>query len=206
MVEKSNNSKSRERILIKIINLFVISIILVYLSGYFKTRYYDWLPTIPFVYPDNKAEAAKVAHLTSVSNIDVEKQYYINLFIKSDRRVSDAFKEIVPLSVATLDNIIMSPHVLFVILLLKYIINRARPIQIDATINQQKSISARTPAFPSGHCIQAYYLAKTLSREYPDHSQQLYKLAEDCAKARVYAGLHYPSDNEFGKWIALNIL
>lgn len=100
----------------------------------------------------------------------------------------------------------MSPHVLFVILLLKYIINRARPIQIDPTINVQHSISARTPAFPSGHCIQAYYLAKTLSREYPDNSQQLYKLAEDCAKARVYAGLHYPSDNEFGKWIALNIL
>ena len=102
---------------------------------------------------------------------------------------------------------IFYPVAAFIItLLLKTIFNRARPKQIYTGLNIQTSISANTPAYPSGHCIQAYYLAKRLSIMYPNRSDEFYKLAEDCALARVYAGLHYPSDNDFGKYIAINIL
>lgn len=73
-------------------------------------------------------------------------------------------------------------------------------------MENKKSQTANTPAYPSGHCIQAYYLAKYLSSVYPDRSDEFFKLAEDCALSRAYAGLHYPSDNEFGKYFALNIL
>jgi membrane-associated phospholipid phosphatase len=89
---------------------------------------------------------------------------------------------------------------------LKTIFNRARPLQIDTGLHVQHSISANTPAFPAGHSIQAYYLAKYLSKIYPERTQKLYRLAEDCALARVYAGLHYPSDNQFGKYIGLHII
>ena len=182
------------------IQLVIIVVIVIYFTGYMRERYYPWMPTIP-VYPDNTIEAAEVANLVNKGD-----QYYINLFLKTDRSVSDAFKEIVNIDIETLDNMIMSPQVLFVIMGLKIIINRARPHQIDKRLNIQHSISSHTPAYPSGHCIQAYYLAKHLSLQYPERTNELYKLAEDCATARVYAGLHYPSDNQFGKWIALNIL
>ena len=108
--------------------------------------------------------------------------------------------------VSEIDKIVLSPHLIIITLLLKTIFNRARPKQIYTSLNTQTSISANTPAYPSGHCIQAYYLAKRLSIMYPNRSDEFYKLAEDCALARVYAGLHYPSDNDFGKYIASKIL
>ena len=101
---------------------------------------------------------------------------------------------------------IHTPYLIFITLSLKTIINRARPKQVNPELDIQQSFTANTPAYPSGHCIQAYYLAKRLSEIFPDKNEILFKLAEDCALARVYAGLHYPSDNDFGKYISLNIL
>ena len=73
---------------------------------------------------------------------------------------------------------------------LKYMINRARPHQVS-DITPIPSKPQIHPAYPSGHAYQAYYLAKRLGNKYPDRKTQLESLAEDCAMARVYAGLHY---------------
>lgn len=82
-------------------------------------------------------------------------------------------------------------------IIFKYLFNRARPKQIDKSVNIFNSISANTPAFPSGHSMQGLYLAKKLSKKYPEKQELFYKLADDCGKARIYAGLHYPSDLTF---------
>ena len=79
------------------------------------------------------------------------------------------------------------------------IINRARPQQINRKLDVLASKTASTPSYPSGHAFQAYYLAQVLSSRYPEKAEMFSKIAEDCALARVYAGLHYPSDNEFSK-------
>ena len=183
-------------------NILVGIIILFYISGYLRQRYFTLIPTIP-IYPDNNIEVLEVKRLTHERN-----RYYLDLFKKTDRSVTDAFIELVDrdITIADLDNIALSPHLISITLVLKTIFNRARPLQIDNGLNVQYSISANTPAFPSGHCIQAYYLAKYLSKIYPERTQKLYRLAEDCALARVYAGLHYPSDNQFGKYIGLHII
>ena len=83
----------------------------------------------------------------------------------------------------------------------KNLFNRARPKQINQNLNVFYSVSANTPAFPSGHTCQAYYLAKKLSIKYPEKQQILFQLAEKCGQARIYAGLHYPSDHEFSKFL-----
>lgn len=183
-------------------NIIVGIIFLFYISGYLRERYFRIIPTIP-VYPDNNIEVLEVKRLTHEKN-----RYYLELFKKTDRSVTDAFIELVDrdITIADLDNITLSPHLISIMLVLKTIFNRARPVQIDTSLHVQYSISANTPAFPSGHCIQAYYLAKYLSKIYPERTQKLYRLAEDCALARVYAGLHYPSDNRFGKFIGLHII
>ena len=78
-------------------------------------------------------------------------------------------------------------------------INRARPYQIDSSINDLKSLTSHTPAYPAGHAFQGYYLARVLSIKYPDKKYLWEQTAERCDLVRVSAGLHYPSDGQFGK-------
>ena len=191
-----------DKILEKMLYIAIFFILVIYFRGYFMIRYIDIIPTIK-VYPDNDIEILVVNNIVEDNN-----QYYIDLFKKTDESVVYAFREIVDIDIDTekMMNIVLSPHLLLVTLLLKTTINRARPRQINPDLNIQKSLSANTPAYPSGHCIQAYYLAKQLSLEYPERSDEFFKLAEDCALSRVYAGLHFPSDNDFGRYISLNIL
>lgn len=156
-------------------------------------RYISILPTIP-LYPNNREEALIVKRYTeSVSS------YYQGLFQKTDRSVSDAFGERVSESIQELDQMIMGAQVVIPIYLTKYTINRARPAQINPEIRVLASKTADTPAYPSGHAFQAYYLAHVLSKRYPPQTAELWRLADECALSRVYAGLHYPSDNHFSK-------
>lgn len=184
----------------KIVNALILIILVIYLKGYFNIRYHNIIPTIT-IYPDNITEAKLVEELVNENN-----SYYIDLFKKTDDSVTNAFQEVVELSREKINDIVLSPHLIFITLFLKTLINRARPKQVINSLEIQKSKTANTPAYPSGHCIQAYYLAKKLSEMYPEKEDMLFKLAEDCALSRVYAGLHYHSDNEFGKYISLNIL
>lgn len=185
---------------IKPVNFILIVGLVIYFIGYFQLRYFQILPTIK-VYPDNDKEILIVNNFVNENN-----NYYLELFKETDETVVYAFEKVVDLSREKMNKYVLSHHLIFTTLLIKTIINRARPKQVNTNLNIQESFTANTPAYPSGHCIQAYYLAKKLAEIYPEKNEMLFKLAEDCAMARVYAGLHYPSDNEFGKYIALNIL
>ena len=162
-----------------------------------KYKYY--LPTIP-IYPDNEKEILIVQNYVNNRSFN-----HISLFQKTDLSIVFAFVDHVHESLLDLHSIITSTHILFLILFLKYIINRARPKQIDPELKSLKSITADTPAYPSGHAFQAYYLANYLSDIYPHKKELFESIAEDCAMARVYAGLHFPSDNQFSKQI-VNLL
>ena len=162
-----------------------------------KYKYY--LPTIP-IYPDNEKEILIVQNYVNNRSFN-----HISLFQKTDLSIVFAFVDHVNESLLDLHSIITSTHILFLILFLKYIINRARPKQIDPELKSLKSITADTPAYPSGHAFQAYYLSKYLSDIYPHKKELFESIAEDCAMARVYAGLHFPSDNQFSKQI-VNLL
>ena len=177
----------------KVRHLLLLYVIVLLLS---PERYIYFYPTIP-VYPDNSQESLVVQRYTE-SIIP----YYRDLFTLTDPSVSYAFSQIVPKSVKELDEIILQPNVRFPILFFKYTINRCRPKKMIPELHVLKSETADTPAYPSGHAYQAYVLAKRLSENYPDNpdkQETLWKLADDCALARVYAGLHYPSDNNFSK-------
>ena len=73
--------------------------------------------------------------------------------------------------------------------------NRPRPFQINKKIKPLVSKTASTPSYPSGHAFQSYLIAKHLSRKYPLHTFNFYSIANRVGRARVGAGLHYPSDN-----------
>lgn len=173
------------------IYLLIISIYLI--TGLASNRYHKNYPTL-ILYPNNEKEVKQVKQY--VVNRDTEMYNFIKL---TDRSCSSAFVNYVNEDIETLDN--YTQKLVPLIIFLKNLFNRARPQQIDPNIDKYPSISASNPAFPSGHSAQAQYLAKILSKKYPEKKQQLYNIADKCGKARIYAGLHYPSDHEFAKFI-----
>jgi hypothetical protein len=93
---------------------------------------------------------------------------------------------------------------------LKYHYQRVRPTQLafyyNAPLYPYWSVTASTPSYPSGHCFQAKVYCEVLGNMYPKYYQSLQQLAEDIAVSRMYLGVHYPSDIEFGKYCAELVL
>jgi membrane-associated phospholipid phosphatase len=93
---------------------------------------------------------------------------------------------------------------------LKYSYQRIRPNQLAYMLQMRlypyKSNFSDTPSYPSGHTIQAKVYCEVLSNKYPQYHHQLISLADDIANSRLYMGVHYPSDNKFGKYVSDLIL
>ena len=172
----------------KIIYIITIYIICIHIlpAGYIRI-----LPSIP-IYPDNMKEAIEVKEF-----IKNRTKKDIKFFHLTNKSVVYAFLPYVNISYKALEKIELS--VVPTILFYKYLINRARPDQIDKTIIALDKSTARTPAYPAGHAYQAYFIAKNLSKKYPEKREILNKIALDCDLTRVKAGLHYPSDGRFAR-------
>ena len=187
MTKNKNTNNSNYNIII-----FVLLIcILVYL--YTLPRYIAFLPTLP-IYPDSSQEATVVKNITQNRVPDL-----ITLFYKTDDSVADAFIHILQQDKASIETVMS--RVNWLTLFLKYTINRPRPVQIDKSIDVLLSKTGNTPAYPSGHSCQAFYIAKYYSRLYPEKKSALYTIAEQCGQARIQAGIHYPSDHVFSEWL-----
>jgi hypothetical protein len=159
-------------------------------------RYHMWYPTIP-VYPDNNKEIDYMVK----EYISKRTQNDIDLFNLTDASPVDAFKsKITEEQYKKLHEIVESEEVRGKIMLHKRIFNRARPAQIaPEKLNALKSMTGDNPSYPSGHAYQSFYTAKLLSKWEPARKREWDEIAERTAFIRVYMGVHYPSDVEFGR-------
>jgi hypothetical protein len=124
-------------------------------------------------------------------------QVIITLFKQKSIDVEALSKEIVE----DIENLIFK---------LKYHYNRPRPNQLanyyKLRLFPYKSFSDDTPSFPSGHTVQAYVILNVIANKYPIHYTYCKEIIDDIAYSRIYMGLHYPSDNDFGKLVGKEIL
>lgn len=190
---------------------FMITYIIVLLVQ--PTRYYWWYPSfnlsIPGVgkaFPDSRIEINIVLSEYIMKRMPSD----IAFFRITDMNPAAAFTNVIKpdeMTMEEMDKIMTSSRVMFVTKMLKWIYNRARPAQIAPELINEKngtllhSDSAATPAYPSGHAIQTYYLAKILARRFPAKTQAVMEIATKCANIRIMAGHHYPSDRDFGWWV-----
>ena len=148
-------------------------------------------------YPDSLKESKEVLkkmknpdkdyfHLTDESPRYAFHQYLDSKDLEYDKK---ELKKIVQDSIPVIDS-------------LKKYHNRPRPAQVNSQIKAFNSRTAKTPAYPSGHALQSYLIAKHLSKKYPLRTYQFYSIADRIANARVSYGLHYPSDNSYAKELA----
>lgn len=84
--------------------------------------------------------------------------------------------------------------------------NRARPSQLDPRIAPAIDVPGH-PAYPSGHSTQMHLVAHCLSSVIPGSRTReiVMAFADDVAKNRERAGLHYPSDSQAGVSLAAQI-
>ena len=172
--------------------LLIIYIILIILS---QKRYIIYYPTIP-IYKNNNNESNIVKKLS-----DNRTQEDIDFFYLTNRSIIYAYLPYVKESKNELLSITESKKIYNILLFLKYLINRARPYQINDKINYIYTNTGLTPSYPAGHALQAYYLTSILEKRYPEKKKLFNDLAEKCNDCRIKAGIHYPSDGEFSKYL-----
>ena len=198
---KKQVSTLRSKWLIKI---FLIVVIILYFLVLLlqPKRYYTWYPTIP-IYPDNNKEIDFMVN----EYINQKTQDDIDFFYLTDDNPINAFKSKISEELyKNLSRIVTSRKVVSKIIFCKIIFNRARPMQVaPKKINAPKSMTANTPAYPSGHAYQSYYAAKLLSRLEPARKKEWDEIAERAAYIRVYMGIHYPSDVRYAKLLVDNL-
>ena len=159
----------------------------------YQDKYNFYYPTLP-IYPNNYQEVELVKNM-----INERDDKDIDDFKKTDITISSLFDEHTEESSKELREIVTQDKIIFLLNSFKNVINRARPYQIDPMINNVRSLTSHTPAYPAGHAFQAYYLARILTIKYPEKKVLWDQIAERCDIVRVKAGLHYPSDGQFSK-------
>jgi len=89
---------------------------------------------------------------------------------------------------------------------LKNKINRIRPFQLAYYLGKELlpliHSDANSAAYPSGHGLDSFSLARYFSLKYPENTDDFEEFANRIAISREYVGVHYPSDNEISKKIS----
>ena len=160
--------------------------------------YLQFLPHAVQFYPSSSEEADEVVVMSGGRSEGEEK-----LFVQTDESVVYGFDDILEEPGDEISSVAGSVNP--AILIMKLLVNRPRPYQVAPNINHVLlgSATAATPAFPSGHSTQAYYVALHYAQIHPTKRESLMQRADDIGMSRVKAGLHYPSDHKAGRKLAL---
>jgi membrane-associated phospholipid phosphatase len=72
-----------------------------------------------------------------------------------------------------------------------------RPQKLDPTVVYIIPVP-KHPSYPSGHATESTVVARILSHFFPQDSHSWENLGQICRNSRIWAGIHYPIDNEAG--------
>ena len=98
-----------------------------------------------------------------------------------------------------------------IVLQLKLHYNRPRPQKLSkvltffrqANFNVYPLKTAETPSYPSGHATEGRFVSLYLADKVPfEHKGNIKKIGDDIGNSRQIAGVHYPTDTEFGHQLA----
>jgi acid phosphatase (class A) len=82
---------------------------------------------------------------------------------------------------------------------------RMRPYNADKTLHPVCAVTDAPTSYPSSHALVGYLEAFTLVEMVPDRREAILDRADDYAHNRLVCGVHYPSDIEESRRVALLI-
>ncbi len=82
---------------------------------------------------------------------------------------------------------------------------RKRPFVVDPTLELVVDKPGNSPSYPSGHTTAAFAAGLVLAHLMPDRRDEFLGLAREASWARVYAGVHFPSDVLAGAKLATTV-
>lgn len=134
----------------------------------------------------------------------------VKFFEETDVDITKQFHQLLPETNTFFGSLIMkavayNPFLFAIALFLKFFYNRARPFQVANIKPLHSTTSTLTPSYPSTHAMQAYALAKSLTKKYPEKANKINELAERIADIRRIGGVHFPSDKDFAKRIVRSV-
>lgn len=160
-----------------------------------KRGYYSFYSSAYEQTPQELEDDIEAVQFSSQQRTLEDEQFYR----LTDNDITAPFLEILPQETKwSLYRTIHNPLLHLTTLTLKLYYNRARPYQLADT-DPIVTLSSSSPSYPSGHALQAFALAKRLSRQYPEKAVEINLVAERIANIRKIGGVHYPSDKEFSR-------
>lgn len=181
---------------------------------YMRAGLYDsLLPELKqYPFPSNSCEMTQdeIRLLIELQNSEEQKNATIfSRYLDYDNDIINIFKTFCKKRLnkdydEEIDGLIQDVAVL--ITKLKFAYQRPRPFQLaqyyKARLFPVISLVAISPSYPSGHTIEARVMAELIGSRHPEQYEFLIQLADDIAQSRLFLGLHYPSDNDFGLMVA----
>lgn len=87
----------------------------------------------------------------------------------------------------------------------KYVVLRHRPADVDGTLQAKMPFQTPPhPSYPSGHSAASMAAATYLKTVFKDYERSLMDDANQAAMSRLYAGIHFRSDNYDGQILGKN--
>lgn len=136
----------------------------------------------------NKTKQRSIKQIDMIKKIDFNPNFYLfelmsNLNLKFP---ADIFKEMYS---------IMKP----ILMNTKNIYNRSRPYQLGKLYDMDFDVivtsTHHTPSYPSGHTFYTRLGCNIVENDYPNLKNELNKIVNMTAEARMAQGVHYRSDN-----------
>lgn len=82
---------------------------------------------------------------------------------------------------------------------------RQRPFAVDPSLPLAVDKPGNNPSYPSGHTSAAFAACTVLAHLMPDRAQEFMAMASEASWARVYSGVHFPSDVMAGAKLATTV-
>lgn len=170
----------------------------------------DWKQSIIIPKPPNLDETAKeieaiikLRPLREKHQVDIDREIELQGIYEKFYAVFNAKPLTHPTMAAFMANVFDDSTL--VVFYFKNHFNRARPYHyypaINATIDPPEH-----PSYPSGHAAQSYSIALALAEAFPNRRADLITVADKITTNREIGGVHFKSDSEAGKTVAMQLI